>query len=63
MVPFIAHLINYRPRDNFMKLSVGNAKMNLRPSVIENQLNNQKDVKKSDTALNTAYYLSKWPFF
>lgn len=63
VVTFIAFLINYRPWGSFMKLSVGNVKMTMGSSVTENKLNDQKDVKKRDTALNRAFYLSKWPFF
>lgn len=61
VVTFIAFLINFRPWGSFMKLSVGNVKMTMKSS--ENKLHNQKYVKKSDTALNRAFYLSKWPFF
>lgn len=42
---------------------MGNAKVNLRPSVTGNKLNNQKDVKESDTASYITFYLSKWPLF
>lgn len=41
------------------QLSVGNVKMTMNSSVTETKLNNQKDVEKSDTALNRAFHLSK----
>jgi len=63
VVTFIAYLINYRTQGSLMKLSVGTAKMNLRPSVTEDKLNNQQGIKKSDTPLNIAFYFSKWLFF
>lgn len=52
VVTFTAFLINYKPWGSFMKISVGNVKMTMNSSVTENKLSNQKDVKKSDTALN-----------
>lgn len=59
VVTFTAFLINYRPWGSFMKISVENVKMTMNSSVTENKLSNQKDAKKSDTALNRAFYLSK----